>query len=126
MWSLNELTPLAGYDEDASYASLYIPSSPQDVFLNRSDSELLSTRYRLEQRTRIIHDLERENEILHENVEKGRLDFWFKNLLTSAEESASIPIPPTFTSEESNNNNQQVKRSPQPREGSSKARLSWL
>ncbi|GMG38653.1 unnamed protein product [Aspergillus oryzae var. brunneus] len=116
----------SGYDEDASYASLYIPSSPQDVFLNRSDSELLSTRYRLEQRTRIIHDLERENEILHENVEKGRLDFWFKNLLTSAEESASIPIPPTFTSEESNNNNQQVKRSPQPREGSSKARLSWL
>ncbi|UDD61394.1 hypothetical protein AFCA_008760 [Aspergillus flavus] len=116
-----------GYDEDASYASLYIPSSPQDVFLNRSDSELLSTRYRLEQRTRIIHDLERENEILHENVEKGRLDFWFKNLLTSAEESASTPIPPTFTSEESNNNNnQQVKRSPQPREGSSKARLSWL
>ncbi|GMG17238.1 unnamed protein product [Aspergillus oryzae] len=116
----------SGYDEDASYASLYIPSSPQDVFLNRSDSELLSTRYRLEQRTRIIHDLERENEILHENVEKGRLDFWFKNLLTSAEESASIPIRPTFTSEESNNNNQQVKRSPQPREGSSKARLSWL
>ncbi|KAE8132271.1 Non-repetitive/WGA-negative nucleoporin C-terminal-domain-containing protein [Aspergillus pseudotamarii] len=115
------------YNEDASYASLYIPTSPHDVFLNGSDSELLSARFRLEQRTRIIHDLERENEILHENVEKGRLDFWFKNLLGSAEESASTPIPPTFTSEEyNNNNNQQGKRSPQQNEGSSKARLRWL
>ena len=101
------------------------------MFLDGSDSELLSARFRLEQRTRIIHDLERENEILHENVEKGKLDFWFKNLLGSAEESASTQIPPTFTLEEYNNNNnnnnkQQGKRSPQQKEGSSKARLRWL
>ncbi|KAE8400823.1 Non-repetitive/WGA-negative nucleoporin C-terminal-domain-containing protein [Aspergillus pseudonomiae] len=124
--SLDELTPLAGYNEDASYASLYIPSSPHDVFLNGSDSEVLSARFRPEQRTRIMHDLERENEMLHQNVGKGRLDFWFKNLRASAEESASTPIHPTFTLEESNHNNQQEERSPQQREGSSKARLNWL
>ncbi|KNG81051.1 hypothetical protein ANOM_010078, partial [Aspergillus nomiae NRRL 13137] len=114
------------YNEDASYASLYIPSSPHDVFLNGSDSEVLSARFRPEQRTRIMHDLERENEMLHQYVGKGRLDFWFKNLRASAEESASTPIHPTFTLEESNHNNQQEERSPQQREGSSKARLNWL
>ncbi|KAE8376470.1 Non-repetitive/WGA-negative nucleoporin C-terminal-domain-containing protein [Aspergillus bertholletiae] len=113
------------YNEDASYASLYIPSSPHDVFLDGSDSELLSARFRPEQRTRIMHDLERENEILRQNVEKGKLDFWFKNLLASAEESASHQIPSNFTLEESNNINEQGKRSPK-KEGSSKARLSWL
>ncbi|KAB8228530.1 putative nuclear pore complex subunit Nup133 [Aspergillus alliaceus] len=111
-------------NEDASYTSLYIPSSPDDVLLTGSDSELLSARFRLEQRSRIVHDLERENDTLCEHVEKGNLDFWFKNLLASAEESASSTVP-GITCEESSHDNQVGELSPQQKE-SNKARLSWL
>ncbi|KAE8348479.1 Non-repetitive/WGA-negative nucleoporin C-terminal-domain-containing protein [Aspergillus coremiiformis] len=112
-----------GLNEDTRYASLYIPSSPHDVLLNGSDSELLSARFRLEQRTRIIHDLERENDILYQHVEKRNLDFWFKNLLASAESTSSMVPGLPF---ECNPRNHLGEQSPWQTEGSSKARLSWL
>lgn len=71
--------------EDVSCPSLYVPLSPMDVLLSESDSILFSSRFRPEQRARITRDLEKENEILCRYLEAGNLEFWFKNLLSSAE-----------------------------------------
>ena len=60
-----------------------MPLSPVDVLLSESDSNLLASHFRSEQRARIARDLSTENEILGQYVETGNLEFWFKNLLSS-------------------------------------------
>lgn len=62
-----------------------MPLSPVEVLLSVSDSILLSSHFRPEQRARITRDLEKENEIFCRYLEAGNLEFWFKNLLSSAE-----------------------------------------
>lgn len=62
-----------------------MPLSPVDVLLSESDSNLLASRFRSEQRARIARDLSAENEILGQYVEVGNLEFWFKDLLSSVE-----------------------------------------
>ncbi|KAF7587518.1 hypothetical protein BBP40_007163 [Aspergillus hancockii] len=114
-----------GLSEDTNDASLYIPGSPHDVFLSGSDLELLSGRFRPEQRARIIHDLERENAILHQHVDQGKLDFWFKNILASAE-NASTPITSLALEDPSHNKQIEEQPPPQTERSSTKARLNWL
>ena len=60
-----------------------MPLSPVDVLLSESDSNILVSRFRLEQRARIARDLSVENEVLGQYVEAGNLEFWFKDLLSS-------------------------------------------
>lgn len=68
--------------------SIYIPSSPSDVLLSESEVEVILSRFPLERRSRINRDLSRENEVLHKQITKGQLDFWFRRLVASAEETA--------------------------------------
>ena len=62
-----------------------MPLSPVDVLLSESDSNILVSRFRLEQRARIARDLSVENEVLGQYVEDGNLEFWFKDLLSYVE-----------------------------------------
>lgn len=50
-----------------------------------SESEILVSRFRPEQRSRIALDLKREDDLLREYIDTGKLDFWFKNMLSSVE-----------------------------------------
>lgn len=50
-----------------------------------SESEILVSRFRPEQRSRIALDLKREDDLLREYIDTGKLDFWFKNILSSVE-----------------------------------------
>lgn len=59
------------------------------MLLDEPDSAFLSSRFRPEHRARIARDLGKENAILSLHIENGELDFWFKNLLTSAEKLTS-------------------------------------
>ncbi|KAL3456829.1 Non-repetitive/WGA-negative nucleoporin C-terminal-domain-containing protein [Aspergillus heterothallicus] len=78
--------------EDGNIPPLYLPASPEEVLLNDSESALLLSRFRPEQRVRITHDLEHENSILTKYMETGELGFWFKNLLGSAEKVTTTSI----------------------------------
>jgi nuclear pore complex protein Nup133 len=117
---------MAGQTEDSHIAPLYLPTSPEEVLLNDSDAALLASRFRPEQRARIIQDLEHENSILNRYIEKGGLGFWFKNLLASAEKvttnsisSEALPQPVSDAELKEDFSNET---------GSSfrKERLSWL
>jgi len=50
-----------------------------------SESDTLVSRFRPEQRARVAVDLKREDDLLREYIEAGKLDFWFQNLLSSIE-----------------------------------------
>lgn len=76
-----------------------MPTSPRDVSLTESDLDLLVSRFPLEQRTRISIDLERENESLSQNVESGKLEFWFNHLVASAENAGPAMHSASFTDE---------------------------
>ncbi|PKY01840.1 hypothetical protein P168DRAFT_306102 [Aspergillus campestris IBT 28561] len=75
------------YTNDPNYPPLYVPLSPRDVLLSDSDSELISSRFRPEQRDRILRDLNHENERLLHYLDKGGLEFWFKTFTSYTEES---------------------------------------
>ncbi|KAL2819955.1 Non-repetitive/WGA-negative nucleoporin C-terminal-domain-containing protein [Aspergillus cavernicola] len=106
--------------------TLYVPTCPQDVLMTDSDSVLLSSRFRPEQRARISRDLDNENAIMCHYMEKGELEFWFKNLLSSARKVAShsvdheTPPRPTSDAEAKEDTSNQTESSPR------KERLSWL
>ncbi|CBF77824.1 hypothetical protein AN4293.2 [Aspergillus nidulans FGSC A4] len=103
---------------DPSKPPLYRPTRPQDVLLNDSDSALISSRFRPEQRARIIRDLERENSTLLRYIEKSELECWFKSLLSSAEkERTSDDALQTPCSMDAESSLSQTNR---------KERLSWL
>ncbi|KAL4813023.1 Non-repetitive/WGA-negative nucleoporin C-terminal-domain-containing protein [Aspergillus spinulosporus] len=103
---------------DPSNPPLYRPNCPQDVLLNDTDSALISSRFRPEQRARITRDLERENSTLLRYIEKGELECWFKSLLSSAEkERMSNSALQTTCSTDAESSLSQTNR---------KERLSWL
>lgn len=62
--------------------------------MSKSESEVLVSRFRSEQQTRILRDLDRENEVFSRYLEGGKLEFWFKNLLASAQGNAESPTSP--------------------------------
>jgi nuclear pore complex protein Nup133 len=73
--------------------SIYRPLSPAEAVMADSESDILLSRFRPEQKARLSTDLMRENEILHEYIEIGKLDFWFQDLLASTGSQTSGPIP---------------------------------
>lgn len=58
-----------------------------------SETDVLLSRFRPEQKARLAADLIRENELVHEYIEIGKLDFWFQDLLISAGFQVSGSIP---------------------------------
>jgi nuclear pore complex protein Nup133 len=78
----------------ASYPSIYAPLSPADALMTDADSDILVSRFRPEQKSRLALDLRTENDILRHCVEVGKLDFWFQNLLEMAEVQVSAPSEP--------------------------------
>ncbi|KKK16569.1 hypothetical protein P175DRAFT_0560396 [Aspergillus ochraceoroseus IBT 24754] len=114
------------HSEDATNASLYIPTCPQDVLMNESDSALISSRFRPERRARINRDLDKENTVLSQYIENGELEFWFKTLFFSAEKAALHPLN-DGTNSQSMDNAQVEEQAPTTTETpSQKSRLSWL
>ncbi|PLB44085.1 hypothetical protein P170DRAFT_368590, partial [Aspergillus steynii IBT 23096] len=112
-------------NEDSN-VSLYVPTSPRDVSLTESDLDLLVSRFPLEQRTRIGRDLELENESLSQNVEIGKLEFWFNHLVTSAEDAGPTTSTASIT-DQSTNHQGQAEQSPLSAERmETKSRLNWL
>ncbi|KAL2863026.1 putative nuclear pore complex subunit Nup133 [Aspergillus lucknowensis] len=112
--------------EDTSNPPLYLPTCPQEVLLSNSDSALLSSRFRPEQRARITRDLELENAMLSQYMKGGELEFWFKNLLASAEKATPYSIDSSRTP--SSASNAEASENPSNQTGGSirKERLSWL
>lgn len=80
-----------------------------------SESDILLSRFRPEQKARLTADLMRENELLQEYIEIGKLDFWFQDLLASTGSQTSGSIPDSGDNEA--NNLASV---------GSKARLTWV
>ncbi|OOF97701.1 hypothetical protein ASPCADRAFT_204979 [Aspergillus carbonarius ITEM 5010] len=109
-------------DEDSNYPKLYVPTTPHDVLLSDSEADLITSRFPPERRVRISRDLARENEILQQHIEKGRLDFWFKNLVDSVE---TVPQGLAVASV-SDDRNSNVQEGVQRVSGTGKAQLSWL
>ncbi|KAJ5683192.1 hypothetical protein N7462_006357 [Penicillium macrosclerotiorum] len=62
--------------------SLLKPLSPAETLMAGSESDILASRFRPEQKARITMDLKREDDLLRAYVETGKLDFWFQNLFT--------------------------------------------
>ncbi|KAL2816175.1 Non-repetitive/WGA-negative nucleoporin C-terminal-domain-containing protein [Aspergillus granulosus] len=112
--------------EDYNTPPVYLPTSPEEVLLNDSDSALLSSRFRPEQRARFIQDLEHENSVLNRYMEIGQLGFWFKNLVSSAEKvithsiDTEAPLQPVSDAEVKEDLPNQTESSFR------KERLSWL
>ncbi|RDW59400.1 putative nuclear pore complex subunit Nup133 [Aspergillus mulundensis] len=100
-------------------APFYVPVRPQDVLMNDCEAALLASRFRPEQRSRIARDLEQENSTLLNYVEKGELEFWFKQLLSSAGEERKSVSPPAST-------NFKDDPSCQTQSSNRKEPLSWL
>ncbi|KAJ6107930.1 hypothetical protein N7523_009253 [Penicillium sp. IBT 18751x] len=73
--------------------SIYIPLSPAEAIMADYETDILLARFRPEQKARLSADLERENELLHEYIEIGKLDFWFQNLLSSIGSQTSGSVP---------------------------------
>jgi nuclear pore complex protein Nup133 len=117
---------MAGQTEDSNPAPLYLPTSPEEVLLNDSDSALLSSRFRPEQRARITQDLEHENSILAKYIEKGGLRFWFKSLLASAEKATTNPISTEALPQPVSDTEHKEDLSTETGSSFRKERLSWL
>ncbi|PYH41790.1 putative nuclear pore complex subunit Nup133 [Aspergillus saccharolyticus JOP 1030-1] len=108
--------------ENPSCSSLYIPQTPQDVILSDSELTILTARFSLEQRARIHHDLEKENELMLHYIDCGKLDFWFKTLFESVHTSQSmISFSSAEHSLESGLQLHEMPSSP-----NRKAQLNWL
>ncbi|RHZ56781.1 putative nuclear pore complex subunit Nup133 [Aspergillus thermomutatus] len=110
---------------DADHRPLYVPSSPLDIVLSDSDLEFILSSYPQEQRNRIGRDLSRENDILRQRIEEGKLEFWYRKLLVSAEEAvASSNTPPTGAMMQFSDDLQD--RHLETETPSTRAQLSWL
>ncbi|RAL05676.1 putative nuclear pore complex subunit Nup133 [Aspergillus ibericus CBS 121593] len=108
-------------DEDSNYPKLFVPKTPHDVLFNESEADLISSRFPPERRVRISRDLARENEILHQQMERGKLDFWFKNLVDSAETMPQGRSVASVVDDQNRNVDDIQQDSPTER-----AQLSWL
>lgn len=81
-----------------------------------SEPEILVSRFRPEQQARVTADLKREDDLLRQFIETGKLDFWFHNLVASVKtELASDKI--------TDGNGAKAESSPST---DSKARLTWV
>ncbi|KAL4929628.1 putative nuclear pore complex subunit Nup133 [Aspergillus undulatus] len=105
---------------------LYIPTRPQDVLLGDSDSALLASRFRPEQRARVARDLDEENSSLSQYIEKGELEFWFKNLLSSAKKIISQAPNVGTHPRPASSTEGQIDASYQKQSPTRRERLSWL
>lgn len=76
---------------NAGLHSVYKPLSPAEALMTDSDSDILVSRFRPEQKSRVATDLQTENDILRQCIEIGKLDFWFQNLRETAEVHISPP-----------------------------------
>lgn len=70
---------------------MYKPLSPAEALMTDSDSDILVSRFRPEQKSRVASDLQTENDILRQCIDIGKLDFWFQNLRETAEVHISPP-----------------------------------
>lgn len=68
---------------DANVQSLSQHLAPEAVVMADSEAEILVSRFRPEQRTRVAVDLKREDDLLRHYIDTGKLDFWFQNLVSS-------------------------------------------
>jgi nuclear pore complex protein Nup133 len=75
----------------AGVRSIYTPLSPAEALMADSDSDILVSRFRSEQKSRVALDLQAENDTLRRYIEVGKLDFWFQNLRETAEAQSSVP-----------------------------------
>lgn len=62
--------------------------------MDEFESDILVSRFRPEQRPRLAADLRRENDLLREYIDVGKLDFWFQELLSSVDSHASSVSTP--------------------------------
>ncbi|KAJ5963337.1 Nucleoporin Nup133/Nup155-like [Penicillium vulpinum] len=85
------LTACLGEPRNTGLHSVYVPLSPAEALMTDSDSDILVSRFRPEQKPRVAADLETENDILRQCIEVGKLDFWFQNLRETAEVHISPP-----------------------------------
>ncbi|PYI10400.1 hypothetical protein BO78DRAFT_219793 [Aspergillus sclerotiicarbonarius CBS 121057] len=108
-------------DEDSNYPKLYVPNTPQEVLFNESEADLITSRFPPERRVRISRDLARENEILRQQMERGKLDFWFKNLVDSAETMPQGLSVASVVDGQNSNVHDIQQESP-----TGRAQLSWL
>ncbi|CAG8056789.1 unnamed protein product [Penicillium salamii] len=72
--------------------SIYVPLSPAEALMADSDSDILLSRFRPEQKSRVALDLQVENDLLRRYMEVGKVDFWFQNLRETAEAQSSAPV----------------------------------
>ncbi|KAJ5176446.1 uncharacterized protein N7482_002323 [Penicillium canariense] len=99
-----------------SLRALLVPLAPTEALMADSEPDILVSRFRPEQRGRVVADLKREDDLLRKYIEAGKLDFWFQNLLASAESKSSSSVIPAcrdVTAEDSPS-------------AESKARLVWV
>ncbi|CAL5874143.1 uncharacterized protein PFLUO_LOCUS8431 [Penicillium psychrofluorescens] len=99
---------LSTENRELTHPSLYQPLSPAEALMSESESEVLVSRFRPEQRARIALDLQREDDLLRQYIEAGKLDFWYQNLLASADARSSASRATDATS------------------GDARARLTWV
>lgn len=81
-----------------------------------SELEILVSRFRAEQQAQVISDLKREDDLLRQFIETGKLDFWFQNLVASIKSESA---PDAIT----DGNGAQAESYPST---DSKARLTWV
>lgn len=96
------------------------------MLLNEPDSALLSSRFRPEQRTRISLDLDQENAILSQYIEKEELGFLFKNIHESASKMRSHSVDGDSFPPPADNSDVKADSSNQAQSPTRKGRLSWL
>ncbi|KAJ5787425.1 hypothetical protein N7457_002415 [Penicillium paradoxum] len=83
------LTACLEESRNAAPHSIYTPLTPTEALMADSDSDILVSRFRSEQRSRVALDLQTENDWLRQCIEVGKLDFWFQNLRETAEVQTS-------------------------------------
>ncbi|KAL5332250.1 Non-repetitive/WGA-negative nucleoporin C-terminal-domain-containing protein [Aspergillus crustosus] len=114
------------HGNDPDNPPLYVPAGPRDVLLNEADCTLLSSRFRPEQRAPFSRDLEQEDKILADYIEKGGLEFRFKNFISSTVKVISRPGHDEAVSRSLNSSNTGDDCSHQTNSPTRKERLSWL
>jgi nuclear pore complex protein Nup133 len=90
-WTIDVTNTIYLEPRRAGPHSLYTPLSPAEALMTDSDSDILVSRFRPEQKSRVASDLETENDILRQCIEVGKLDFWFQNLRETSEVHISPP-----------------------------------
>ncbi|KAI2722616.1 hypothetical protein CBS147332_3545 [Penicillium roqueforti] len=85
------LTACLEEPRNAGPHSVYTALSPAEALMTDSDSDILVSRFRPEQKARVAADLQTENDILRQCIDVGKLDFWFQNLRETAEVHISPP-----------------------------------